>query len=253
MIKTILIAIGIAVVLIAPASYAQDASLKIAGVGGSVLVKIAPSADWVDAKPGQALNPKDAIKTGENSTAMLVFSDMSTLALKPNTEIIIDDLVWNSKVKKAGLNMPAGALRAVLKKIDGPSDFKVKTPTAICGARGTVFYIIASATETRVFVTEGSIDFTNPVTNNTYVVVRDMMAISELSGTITEPRELTGDERTQALAGWTGVIAETYTEPVPQNTPAEDLTNNPDNQHATKENPATENKDQEEKPISPVQ
>lgn len=262
MIRKILLPVfAITILLFAATIFAQDAApkspqLKIAGFEGKVEMKISPSNDWVAAVVDQPLGPSDSIRTGGEGQAMLQFSDKSTVALKQNTEVVVDELVWTDAARKAGLSMPSGEMRAILKKLDTPSDFKVKTPTAICGARGTVFYIIATATETRVFVTEGAIDFTNPSSGNTYVVVQNMAAISEISGSVTEPRELTGAEKDQALAGWSGVIAETYIEPPAggpptggDNPPGGDDSNNLGN---TPENPAQENKGQQEQEASPV-
>ena len=257
--KILILAMVLFLVLIAatsfaqdPAPKAQDVALKVAGFEGKVMVKIAPSTEWVDVVVDQALNTNDSIKTGDNSQAMLLFPDKSSVALKPNTEIIVEELIWNDTVRKAGLNMPLGELRASIKKINTPSDFKVKTPTAICGARGTVFYVMTTGTETRVFVTEGAVDFTNPANNNTYVVVQNMASISEISGTVTEPRELTGAERDQALAGWSGVIAETYTEPPAGNNNGGNDGMNSDSIQGTPENPAQENKGQQENAASPI-
>jgi hypothetical protein len=251
--KLFISAVSVFLLFFAATSFAQDSALKVAGFEGKVQVKLASSADWADAVVDQALNPNDAIKTGENGQAMLQFSDKSTIALKPNTEIIVEELVWSDAARKAGLNMPIGELRATIKKIDTPSDFKVRTPTAICGARGTVFYVMTTGTETRVFVTEGAVDFTNPASGNTYVVVQNMSAISEISGSVTEPRELTGDEKAQALAGWSGVIGETYTEPPAGDPPAGgDDTPQGDQLNPTPENPAQENKGQQESEASPI-
>lgn len=250
--KFVALFVAMTVMLFAATSFAQESALKIAGFEGKVQVKPGSSVEWVDAVVDQALNPSDSIKTGGDGQAMLQFSDKSTVAVKPNTEVIIEELVWNDTARKAGLNVPVGELRAIIKKMDTPSDFKVKTPTAICGARGTVFYILVTATETRVFVTEGAIDFTNPASGNTYVVVQNMTAISELSGSVSEPRELTGDEKAQALAGWSGVIGETYTEPPAGDPPAGDGPGGSDPLGSTPENPAQENKGQQENEASPV-
>jgi hypothetical protein len=260
-----LLIVLLAIAMIAGVSFAQDAApkeapLKVAGFEGKVQVKISPSTEWADAVVDQALNQSDAVKTGDDGQAMLLFSDKSSVAIKPNTEIIVEELIWNDKARKAGLKMPIGELRAIIKKLDSPSDFKVATPTAICGARGTVFYIMTTGTETRVFVTEGAIDFTNSTSGNTYVVVQNMAAISDISGSVTEPRELTGTEKEQALAGWSGVIAETYIEPPAGGPPSgepdpnagPDL-NGPDTDiGSTPENPGQENKGQQEQEASPV-
>ena len=212
-VKLSAVILGIAVLLFAVAAFAEDSAITLAGLEGKVLVKIAPSTEWADAAIEQKLKTNDAIKTGDDGKAVLEFSDKSTVALKKNTELKIKDLVWNDVTRKADLDMPSGELRAMISKVKGPSQFKVRTPTAICGARGTVFYIMIVGGETKVFVTEGSVDFSNANGENSYVVVQNMAAISDISGNVSEPRELTGDEKTQALAGWNGVVTEPYNAP----------------------------------------
>ena len=204
---------GVLIVFFAATLFAEESAVTLAGFEGKVFVKIAPSTAWVDAAIDQKLKAKDAIKTGDDGKALLEFSDKSSVALKKNTEITIQDLVWTDVVRKANLNMPRGDLRAVISKRADPSQFKVITPTAICGAHGTVFYIMVTGTETRVFVTDGAVDFSNLTGENTYVVVQNMEAISDLSGTVSEPIELTGAEKEQALAEWGGIIAEPYSAP----------------------------------------
>ncbi len=205
--------LGISVMLFAATLFAEDSVIALAGLEGNVLVKIAPSTKWANAAVDQKLKAKDAIKTGDDGKVLLEFSDKSSVALKKNTEVTIKDLVWTDATRKADLNMTIGDLRAVINKAGSPSQFKVRTPTAICEARGTVFYLIVTGTETRVFVTEGAVNFSNAAGGNTYVVVQNMTAVSNLSGTVSEPRELTGAEKEQALAGWDGVITEPYSAP----------------------------------------
>ena len=60
---------------------AQDGVLKITEMSGKVLVKINPSNDWVDAKMGEALNPKDVIKTEADGKVMLEFPDKSSFKI----------------------------------------------------------------------------------------------------------------------------------------------------------------------------
>lgn len=235
---------------VAPKVAGEDVALKVAGIEGKVSVKISPSTEWADAVVGQALNAQDAVKTNDNSQARLEFSDKSSVAMKPNTEISIEELVWTESARRAGLNMRVGELKAMIRSANGPSDFKVKTPTAICGARGTIFYVLTTESETRVFVTDGSVDFTNPESGNTYVIIQNMVSISDISGTVTEPRELTGAEKDQALAGWSGVVAEGYTEPPSEATAVNDQT--PNGLDAIQENPAQENKGQQEQEASPI-
>jgi hypothetical protein len=192
-------------------AYAEGEVLKIAKMSGKVMVLSRTSGEWSDAKIGQALAKEDSIRTGEDGKALLEFSDNSSLTLKPGTEISIDDLVWEEAAKKVNVGMTAGALKVLIKT---PSDFKVRTPTGICGARGTVFYVFVVGTDTRVFVDEGAIDFSNNISGNTYVVIQGMESIASVTGTLTEPRELTGAEKEAALAGWDPeLVGEAYSEP----------------------------------------
>lgn len=254
--KFFAVVVGLCLMFLAATSFAQDAALKVAGFEGKVMVRTGASGEWKDAVVDQALGPKDAVKTGDNGLAMLIFSDKSSVALKPNSEVTVEDLAWNETARKAGLNMSAGEMRVIIKKVDAPSDFKVRTPTAICGARGTIFYVIVTATGTRVFVTEGAVDFTSISGDSSYVVVENMSALAEITG-VSEPRELTGEDRERALAGWGGVIAETYTPPAGgEGGPAGDVPpgGGPegDFQGGTPENPGQDNRVQEESPASPI-
>ena len=182
------------------------------------------------------LKKLDAIRTGDDGQAVLEFSDKTTVTMKQNTEVTIEELVWEETAKQVGLNMTAGELKAFIKT---PSDFKVKTPTAICGARGTVFYIFIQGTDTRVFVDEGSIDFTSTVTGDSYVVIQGMESVAAVTGELSEPRELTGDEKAAVIAGWeAGLVAELYSEP--ETPPQGDNLDMPE-QQITQENPAKEN------------
>ena len=77
---------------------------------------------------------------------------------------------------------------------------------------GTVFYIMVVGNETKVFVTSDDIDLFNTSGKNSYVMVDDIASIPT-RGTGSTPRELTGAAKAQALAGWSGAMAEPYTGP----------------------------------------
>jgi len=205
-------------------SMADEGALKIVATSGKVSIKIADSKEWVEAVKGQAVAKHDVVRTEADSNAVLEFADKSSVTLKPNTEITIEELVLDKTVRKVGINMPVGELRSIITKVDTPSEFVVKTPTAISGARGTVFYVMFDGTNTRIFVTEGSVDFSNANGENSVVVIENMSSIASGDGTVGEPRELTGEEREQALAGWLGgAIAEFYTPPEGGGNTGEDL------------------------------
>ncbi len=194
--------------------FAEGEILKIAAQTGKVLVIISPATEWTEATIGRTLNPKDRIKTEANSKVTLEFPDKSTISLKPNTEIAIEELVWDNTAKKVGIDMSSGELKAIIKKLDTPSEFKVKTPTAVCGARGTIFYVIVFEDGTGVYVEEGLVDFLNTLSGETYTVYQGMNSESHSDGTTTEPQQLSKEQVDNIISGWdVGPVAEPYTEP----------------------------------------
>jgi hypothetical protein len=229
--------------------FAEAGPLKLASMTGNVMVKIDPAAEWMKAEVGQTLNQKDSIKTDSDASAILEFPDKSSLSLNKNTEISIEELVWDSVQQKVGVKMTKGELRTVIDKVSKPSQFRIKTPTAICGARGTVFYVVVDGNDTRVFVTEGSIDFSNIGSGDTFVVVEGMTSLSTATG-IETPRELTGDERQAVVDAWTALTSSDDTGS-PDSTPGE-IDNVMTNDNIP-ENPAQENKGQQEQEASPIQ
>lgn len=193
---------------------AQESSLIVSEITGKVLVKIYPSTDWIDAKAGQVIKQKDAIRTDLDGKALLEFSDKSSITLKPRTEITVSELVWDNNTRKADINMTSGELKTVLNKVSTPSDFKVRTPTAICGARGTVFYVVVFADGTGVYVEQGLVEFLNTLSGQSYTVYEGMNSNASGDGSITEPQTLTKEEVDKLIADYNMTpVAEPYTEP----------------------------------------
>lgn len=221
-------------------SFADDNAFKITGMSGKVLVKISPSIEWTPASVGQVLKQKDYVKTEADGKVVLELSDKSSVSLKRNTEIMIEELAWNSNARKAGINMTSGQLKTIIKKVNTPSDFKVKTPTAVCGARGTVFYVIVFENGTGVYVEEGLVDFLNTVSGESYSVYRGMTSDSMQDGTTTAPRELSKEEVSKIVSEYdVQLVAEPYSAPAGDNPPANDPANELNAPDVTPESPAS--------------
>jgi hypothetical protein len=214
----------LAICFVAAASYAADEAVVVsegADVfctvttckldGGKVYAKIGPSSDWQEINQGQALKTGDSIKTDGSSSFILEFPGGSTVSVRPNTEMTIDEMMWDAAVRKVNLTMGSGELRTIINKVNTPSEFKIKTPTAICGARGTVFYVKATPTSTSIYVGEGSVDIVNPVTGEVYTVVAGMVIMINADGSTPGPVVATDTD----VTGWTGfytdLVAEPYT------------------------------------------
>lgn len=210
-------------ILLTTASFGQEASIKVVEISGKVLVRIHPSTEWTDASPGQVLKENDSIKTEEGSMVRIEFPDKSSFSLKPKSQIAIEELVWDNVGRKVGVNMPIGELRAIIKKVDTPSKFKVKTPTAITGTVGTTFYIIVTPTNTSVYVSDGAVDFAS-LAGEIYTIVSGSMAYTAPDGTVIGPTVATDEYVIIFTSGWdAGLVAEPYVAPEGDVSPAGDL------------------------------
>lgn len=232
----------LAFTLISTLAFAQAASAPasqvmtpmkatVAKLQGEVLVTKAGSAAVSQLKSGDVLGSGDKIETKNNGKTEIKMANGNIVNLTPNSQIILSKLASNSSTGEYEnlLESNFGTIRAhVIDKVKGKSEFKIKTPTAICGARGTVFYIMVSATGTRVFVTDGSVNFTNPTSGDTFVVVQDTTSISSATG-VSEPVELTDADRAAVIAAYEASLSDGSDTPGPdKGTPnAPSQANNP--------------------------
>jgi len=205
----------VVVALFAVNAFAQDSALKVIEKAGQVLVKAAGTTEFVEVDIGQSLNPRDVIKTGDIGQARLEFPGRSGFTLKPNTEITIDELVWSNVAKKVGVSMKVGKMKTLINQLDSPSEFTVKTPSAICGARGTIWFTEVSLTgETVILNTENSTSFGNLNGSTTYAVTQGNTSSASSNGTITPPTGAPQSLIAGMTSGYTvGLIAEPYSEP----------------------------------------
>jgi hypothetical protein len=83
----------------------------------------------------------DMLKTGTNSTAQVRFSDGTVMALYPNSQVKVNDYSYhqNSKSDKSVVSLVKGGFRALTGLIskENPDAYKLQTPVAVIGVRGT--------------------------------------------------------------------------------------------------------------------
>jgi hypothetical protein len=119
---------------------------------GKVEVKT-PKSAWMPAKQGMALNPKDIIRTGKKSLAVLNLNGLgqtATVELKEKSQLQLTELLENKQemTQKTFLDLALGEILIKAKKLHSEkSRFEVKTPTSIVGVRGTTFSVAVEAVE----------------------------------------------------------------------------------------------------------
>ena len=92
---------------------------------------------------GYELQMKDFLQTGEDGGMIISYVDGTKFTMGPNTELIIDEFVYDPNTKKGSLSLKAalGTVRYASGQIAKTSaaNVQIKTPTATIGVRGTDF------------------------------------------------------------------------------------------------------------------
>jgi len=90
---------------------------------------------------GDKLQQGEKLDTGGKSFALIKLKDGSQMTLRPDTAMVLDKVVVKKGKESALISLVKGGLRAVTGFIGKrrPGDFRLKTPTATIGSRGTDF------------------------------------------------------------------------------------------------------------------
>lgn len=128
----------------------QQASQKeeagtIVSVAGVVFVRADGklSAGLQPAKPGDKVFPNDVINTSSNGKVKVLMKDKTIVDVGPAALFKVDHFNKNTGTdREADVTMMYGTVRlAVTQKISGKGRFRVRTPSATMGVRGTEFIV----------------------------------------------------------------------------------------------------------------
>lgn len=96
---------------------------------------------------GTALELEDTVRTASGGSLKLVLSDGTTLALGPDSELVLDVAEFAGQERSAfSARLVLGQFWAKVKKAAAgpPSRFEVKAGRAVAGVRGTIFRLDAT-------------------------------------------------------------------------------------------------------------
>lgn len=109
---------------------------------------------WVKIATGHNFSSRDAIRTGEKSTAGVKFSDGFLIRLKEKTLI---EFTEGKAVQP--INLSSGAGYFFSRK---PEKFpEIRTPQVSASVRGTEFVVQVTEDETKISVLQGAVDAAN--------------------------------------------------------------------------------------------
>lgn len=126
-----------------PTKNSEEMNAVIVSLSGTVRIFQRGMDDFQAAKQDDFLSEGDKLQTGEDGQAKITFNNGNSLLLEANTELIFTTLRYDpiSGDYENTLEMSRGKVSGVVEKINKKSTFQVKTPTAICGVRGTFLQI----------------------------------------------------------------------------------------------------------------
>jgi ferric-dicitrate binding protein FerR (iron transport regulator) len=106
---------------------------------------------------GDGLMRDETVRTGQESAAKLVMADNTNLSLGPNAMITLDRTVFNDEhsYREIAVRLTSGAFRFVTGNSEKTA-YKITTPLASIGVRGTVLDILSQRGRTTVVLQEGA-------------------------------------------------------------------------------------------------
>jgi hypothetical protein len=133
-------------------------------IGTAVVIKREVVAtlgdDKRDLREGGRVHRSEYLETGDEAQAELKLDDQTKLALGPNAGLKLDDFVIGKSdgVTTIGVNFVKGTFRFIT-GAEMKDAYKIETPSATIGVRGTVFDVYVDGTgDTLVLLHEGEVD-----------------------------------------------------------------------------------------------
>ncbi|MEA3329072.1 MAG: FecR domain-containing protein [Candidatus Omnitrophota bacterium] len=151
--KTKLIFLLAVIILCSASANAGEQAIIIASQG-KVETLYSGQTEWAPLKPGTALNPRDSIKTRDNSSVDIKLAG-SVIRLKENSFVKLGDIEkQRDNIKITEIDLRKGKILATLTELSPDSKFNITSPVAVSGVRGTSFSVTIlpdnSSTELRV-------------------------------------------------------------------------------------------------------
>jgi len=173
-----------------------DQTTRILVLKGDVNIKKGgPSGEWRKADTSTIIEKGDTIETAEGASAEIIIGKNTEKALRVAGKSQLEF----EKVNPAYLNLHKGKLLVKINSLESKSSFMVKTPTAICGAKGTAWAEEATSVSTTIAVFENKI-FAQELTSSgrpafkKHVIIEGIQRTVAKDKPISAPRKLSESE-----------------------------------------------------------
>jgi hypothetical protein len=153
-------------------------------------------SDWQKASRGETLASGDRVKTGDRSLAVIKFKDNSLVRVRERSELTVTGSMSGRAFSKE-VRVDKGVVGFTIQKQHPEEEFRFTSPTSVASIRGTGGSFSRQVADTLI-VTDGSILFSNLVSNQSVTVEAGFTGISNSDGSIVT-RPSTPGERQSAL------------------------------------------------------
>jgi hypothetical protein len=133
---------------------------------------------WDFAKMNTVLCQDDYVKTGEDSSAILGWSDLTTFLLKSESEIVISVPPSHDSV----IGLMLGNIWVNVKKMAHNGTMEVDMSQAVAGIKGTTFVVSDTGLTSTLKVIEGTVAFTAKATGQTVSVSTGQTVTADKTG-----------------------------------------------------------------------
>ena len=135
-----------------------DANIGVASVVRNDVTGVVVSGT-VKVNIGASVFSDEIMKTAKDSSAKLVFTDSTNLAIGPNSTVKLNHFVFAgpSNYGKATINVAKGAFRFTTGHSDKGA-YEISTGVGTLGVRGTIFEGVAGPGQIKIHVLEGAVD-----------------------------------------------------------------------------------------------
>jgi len=125
----------------------ENAGMVVASRGEVLAVSQGGSREL---KQGDLIYVEDEIMTANRSFAVLQFVDGAKVTVRPDSLMIVETYMYNGNEEDtATLSLVSGGLRVITGAMakSNPENYKVRTPVALMGVRGTEFSVMLCGDE----------------------------------------------------------------------------------------------------------
>jgi hypothetical protein len=124
-----------------PAAGQPDAAQVLLSEGDTMLVR--GSSFSTPVRSDVPIRSGDRIRTGPDGRVQLRFADGALMSIAPGSDFRVEAYAFDAQRQRSFFELMQGSVRAVSGRIGkrDPDDFRLRTPTATIGIRGTEFTV----------------------------------------------------------------------------------------------------------------